>query len=144
MLYDPKDPLQRENARLRFEKLMSGQNPFELTGKRQRSLSQNSYLHVIIAYFGALTGNDAGYVKRMYFKLHCNPDLFVREKDDPLMGKVRVLRSSRDLTGEEMTLAIDRFIGWAAQEAGIYIPSSEDHALVQQMELEVERCKRYL
>lgn len=43
-----------------------------------------------------------------------------------------------------MTLAIERFRNWAAQEAEIYIPSPEEHRLVQMMEIEASRAKQYL
>ena len=83
-------------------------------------------------------------MKRYYFKAHCNPELFIIEKNDALLGKVRTLRSSADLTTEEMTLAIDRFRNWAAAEAEIYIPSPDEHRLVQMMAVEADRAKQYL
>lgn len=115
----------------------------ELTEKKaQRSLQQNAYLHTILAYFGTEVGETMEYVKDKYFKALCNSDLFVREVDDKYLGRIKVLRSSSDLNTEEMTLAIERFRNWAAGE-GYYIPSPDEHRLIQQMEIEVSRNKVY-
>ena len=43
-----------------------------------------------------------------------------------------------------MSLSIERFRNWAAQEAGIYIPSADEAILIQQMEIEIERNKEFL
>lgn len=146
MLYDLSNPLHAQNFRLRSDALLSKGCVVELTEKKpQRTNQQNRYLHVILSYFGAITGNTLEDVKRNYFKAHCNPELFVYETYDSLMKRnVKRLRSSADLTTEEMTLAIDRFRDWAAQEAEIYIPSPEEHNLVQLMEVESSRAKQYL
>lgn len=145
-LYDLSNPLHAQNFRLRSDALLKKQCVVELTEKKpQRTTQQNRYLHAALGYFGALTGNTLDYVKRYYFKAHCNPELFYIEKYDVLMGrKVVTLRSSADLTTDEMVLAIDRFRNWAAQEAEIYIPSPEEHRLVQMMEVEADRAKQYL
>ncbi|WP_314712587.1 hypothetical protein [Prevotella pallens] len=112
--------------------------------KPRRSLPQNKYLHVILAYFGTQTGNTLEWVKQQYYKKLVNPDLFIREKEDKYLGKIKVLRSSADLDTAEMSLSIERFRNWAAQEAGIYIPSADEAILIQQMEIEIERSKEFL
>lgn len=144
-LFDLSNPLHAENFRLRCDTLLKKQCVVELTEKKpQRTTQQNRYLHAALGYFGALTGNTLDYVKRYYFKAHCNPELFVVERQDALLGRVRTLRSSAELTTDEMILAIDRFRNWAAQEAEIYIPSPDEHRLVQMMEIEVDRAKQYI
>lgn len=116
----------------------------ELTEKKpQRTSKQNRYLHSILAYFGLEVGETAEYVKENYFKLLCNKDIFVREVDDKYCGKIRILRSSSELDTMEMTTAIERYRNWCASE-GVYIPSAEEHLMVQQMEMEIERNKVYL
>ena len=112
--------------------------------KPRRSLPQNKYLHVILAYFGTQTGNTLEWVKQQYYKKLVNPDLFIREKEDKYLGKIKVLRSSADLDTSEFSLSIERFRNWAAQEASIYIPSSDEAILIQQMEIEIERNKEFL
>ncbi len=145
MIYNTSNPLDKANFLLRANKLAESGKIVELTEKKpRRSLPQNKYLHVILAYFGTQTGNTLEWVKQQYYKKLVNPDLFIREKEDKYLGKIKVLRSSADLDTAEMSLSIERFRNWAAQEAGIYIPSADEAMLVQQMEIEIERNKEFL
>ena len=144
MLYDLSNPLQNESFKVKAESLSKKGAIVELTEKKQqRTSNQTRYLHCILAYFGLEVGEDAEYVKKNYFKILCNKDIFIREIEDKYLGKIKVLRSSADLDTGEMTRAIERFRNWAASE-GVYIPSSEEHRLVQLMEIEVSRNKLYL
>lgn len=144
-LYDTSNPLDKANFLLRAKKLAESGKIVELTEKKpRRSLPQNKYLHVILAYFGTQTGNTLEWVKQQYFKKLVNPDLFVREKEDKYLGRIKVLRSSADLDTAEMSLSIDRFRTWSAQEAGVYIPAADEAILIQQMEIEIERNKEFL
>ena len=144
-LFDLSNPLHREQFKARCNRLYTKGCVVDLTEKKPlRSIAQNKYLHVILSYFGAETGNSLDYVKRYYFKSHCNPELFITEKEDPLLGNVKTMRSSADLTTDEMTLAIERFRNWSAQEAGIYLASPEEHDLLQLMEIETSRARQYL
>ena len=112
----------------------------ELTG---RSKAQNSYLHLVLGVVAMDTGNTLAFTKDVYFKKLVNPDVFCVMKDDRIMGKVQVLRSSRDLTIEEMSMCIDRFKRWAADN-GIYIPEPEDAERLKDIEMEMGRMKSYL
>lgn len=145
MIYDTSNPLDKANFMLRAKKLAESGKVIELTEKKpRRSLPQNKYLHVILAYFGAQTGNTLEWVKQQYYKKLVNPDLFIREKEDKYLGRIKVLRSSADLDTSEFSLSIERFRNWAAQEAGIYIPSADEAILIQKMEIEIERNKEFL
>lgn len=145
MIYNLSSPLDKTNFLLRAKKLAESGVIVDLTEKKpRRSLPQNKYLHVILAYFGTQTGNTLEWVKQKYYKKLVNPDLFIREKEDKYLGKIKVLRSSADLDTAEMSLSIERFRNWAAQEAGIYIPSADESILIQQMEIEIERNKEFL
>lgn len=145
MIYDTSNPLDKANFLLRAKKLAESGKIIELTEKKpRRTLSQNSYLHVILAYFGTQTGNTLEWVKQQYYKKLVNPDLFIREKEDKYLGRIKVLRSSADLDTSEFSLSIERFRNWAAQEVGIYIPSADEAILIQQMEIEIERNKEFL
>jgi len=143
MLYDLSNPLARESFKLKCNMLYSKGVIVELTEKKTRTLSQNSYLHVILAYFGQQYGESAEYVKTNLFKRAWNPDLFVRSKVDPILGEIRYLRSSADLTKEEMTTAIERFRNHASMDAGIYIPSADEKDLVDIMANEVRFTRNY-
>ena len=84
-------------------------------------------------------------MKDFYFKETVNPDIFVRTRQDKILGIERkYLRSTADISKEEMSVAIDRFLSWASSTAGIYIPSAEEHKAVVRMQYEVERAKRYM
>lgn len=145
MVYDTSNPLDKANFLLRAKKLADKGAIIELTEKKpRRTLSQNSYLHVTIAYFASQYGCTTEWAKQRYFKQIVNPELFVREKDDEFLGRVKYLRSSADLDVSEMSLAIDRWRNWCSMEASIYIPSADEAILIQQMEIEIERSKEFL
>jgi hypothetical protein len=115
----------------------------ELTDKSRRSGNQNRYLHLILGVVAMETGHPLEYVKAQYFKLLCNRDLFLVERDDPLAGRVTELRSSADLTKEEMATAIDRYVNWATQQ-GWRIPDPDDLRLLQSVEYEMSKQKQWL
>lgn len=145
MVYDTSNPLDKANFLLRANRLAESGKVIELTEKKpRRSLPQNKYLHVLLAYFGTQTGNTLDWVKQQYYKKLVNPDLFIREKEDKYLGKIKVLRSSADLDTSEFSLSIERFRNWASQEAGIYLPSADEYIIIQQMEIEIERNKEFL
>ena len=112
--------------------------------KRQRSLPQNRYLHVILSYFASQYGESMEYVKEKFFKDVCNRELFYELVNDRILGYTERVRSTADLTTEEMSLAIERFRDFCAMNAGIYIPSSDEHRLLELAEIEVERHKEYV
>ena len=145
MVYNGQNPLDVQNARLRLDNLISRGCIFELTEKKpKRSLSQNAYLHTLLGYFASQTGNTLEWVKQQYYKKTCNPDLYVGEKQDKFIGRVLYVRSSTDLSTEEMNLSIERFRNWSAMEAGIYLPEPTNEAEIAAMQIEVEKYKTYL
>ena len=145
MIYNLSSPLDYANFLLRAKKLAESGVIVDLTEKKpRRSLSQSRYLHVLLAYFGTQTGNTLEWVKQQYYKKLVNPDLFIREKEDKYLGKIKVLRSSADLDTSEFSLSIERFRNWASQEADIYLPSADEYIIIQQMEIEIERNKEFL
>lgn len=144
-LYDTSNPLDKANFMLRAKKLAESGKVVELKEKKpRRSLPANRYLHVILAYFGTQTGNTLEWVKQQYYKKLVNPDLFIREREDKFLGRIRVLRSSADLDSSEFSLSIERFRNWSAQEAGIYIPSADEAILIQQMEIEISKNSEFI
>lgn len=145
MIYDLNNILDKERFKRRSNQLYKAGVVVELTERKpRRTIPQNRYLHLILGWFAIETGNTLDYVKTYYFKLYKNPDLFVVEKVDKHLGKVQVLRSSRDLTTAEMTTAIDRFRNWSSQEAGIYLPSPLEQEFLTAIEQEMHKQKEYL
>lgn len=112
--------------------------------KRQRSLSQNSYLHVVLAYFASEFGYDLETVKYDFFKRQVNKDIFARERRNKNGISVTYMRSSRDLDTGEMTTAIERFRNWSASEAGLYIPEPNEYDAIMEAEKQIALYEKYL
>ena len=103
------------------------------------------------------TGVKEAYAKEVYFKRLANEDLFIGKTTDPVTGdEVHYLKSSSELTTEEMSRAINNFRRWA-EEQGYYLPdaaideadrvvfaSEEDEKAFKQAELETERAGMYI
>ena len=145
MIYDLNNILDRERFKCRVNSLYEKRVIVTLTEKQQRTLNQNNYLHLILGYFASETGNTIEYVKREYFKRYCNKDLFVYVKKDVLLKTdIEELRSSKDLSKEEMSIAIDRFRNWAAAEGGIHLPSSDEREFLKAIEIELAKHQNYI
>lgn len=145
MIYNLSNTLDVRNAKTRLDLLVKRGSVIELTEKKpRRSLNQNAYLHLLLGYFASQTGNTLEWVKQQYYKKLCNPDIFIGEREDKFLGKMKYVRSSADLRTDEMNLTIERFRNWAASEAGIYLPDPTNEAELAALQVEVERYKTYL
>ncbi len=145
MWYDLKNPLEVKSLSLRLERLAASGAMVEVVEKKPRSLKANAYLHAILSYMALQTGNTPEDVKNCYYKRVCNEDIFLRTKEDPILGGEReYLRSTASLTSEEMAVSIDRFRNWCSSVAGIYIPSSDEHIALIHMQHDIEQAKRWL
>ena len=143
MQYDLTSDFQRKAFLSKVDNLLERGAVVELTEKTFRSKSQNNYLHLLIGVVAMDTGNTLADVKEWYFKRLCNRDLFITTKTDKFAGEVEVVRSSADLTKEEMSIAIDRFKSWGSQN-GIYMPNPGDESLLREIAIEMGRNKAYL
>lgn len=144
MLYDLSSDIQARRLRMRVDGLIAKKTVVELTEKRQRTLAQNAYLSVIIGFFATQHGCSFDFAKMAFYKNLVNKDLYLREIDDKLLGHVRYLRNSTELTKEEMSLSIDRFLDWSANVAGIILPEPEDYQGLVAAKQEIEQNKRFL
>lgn len=141
MIYDLSKPFDRERFETRVRFLSEKQRMVELTDVSRRSLNQNNYLHTILTYFANELGERMEYVKETYFKRMCNSDIFVYKQADRVTGEeTERVRSTREISREDMTTAIERFRKFASDN-GCYIPSSEEHEYLRQMEYENERMR---
>lgn len=142
MIYNPKNQLQIKQAIERLQHFINQGKRFELKEKRdRRSISQNSYLHLILTWFAIETGYTLEEVKQEIFKKVVNSSLF---DDGEIEGKIKGLkiqrwRSTASLDTKEMTLAIERFRDFSSKELGIYLPEPHDLALIQDMENEISK-----
>lgn len=151
MLYNLHNEFDVKQLRCRIEHLINKQQGVvEVIEKRPRSLNQNSYLHVLLSYLAARLGYDMEYVKVEYFKKAVNPEYFIiGEFTDPLTGTQHLnLRSSRNLSSEQLSTCIDRFRYWSQDYAGVYLPSSDEYNHQQdiraQVDMEIEKAKRFI
>ena len=144
MIYNLNIDFDREKFKTRCEFLLEKRKVVELTEKTGRTGKQNNYLYLILNIFSIEYGETVEFVKQRFFKQECNPNLFVRTKNDKILGEITYLRSSSDLTKEEMVTAIERFKVWSSKEAGIFIPdaiSDEDRI---ELLRQIDRNKNYL
>lgn len=143
MVYDLSSDFQRKSFLARMNNLMEKGAVVELTEKAFRSPNQNRYLHLLIGVVAIETGNTLEDAKKWYFKETCNPDLFHVQHRDKMGNCIDHIRSTAELTKEEMSTAIDRFKRWGA-ENGIYMPNPDDASLLKAIEIEMGRMKSYL
>ena len=143
MVYDLSSDFQRKAFLARVDNLMEKGAVVELTEKVFRSPNQNRYLHLLIGVVAIETGNTLEDAKKWYFKETCNPDLFHVQHRDKMGNCIDHIRSTAELTKEEMSTAIDRFKRWGA-ENGIYMPNPDDASLLKAIEIEMGRMKSYL
>lgn len=143
MQYDLTIQLQRHLFEQKCRTLLEKGCVVNLSEKTIRTKGQNNYLHLLIGVVAMETGNTLEYTKEVYFKRLVNRDLFLTYKTDRYAGQVEVVRSSADLTTEEMSTAIDRFKRWGA-ENGIYMPSPGDESLLREIAIEMGRQQSYL
>lgn len=122
----------------------------EYSHKISRTNKQNNYYHVVLRVAGARLGLTKDYVEKHYFKGLVNRDIFLTGEryDRHRDMMISEYRSSSSLTQEEMSLAIDRFRNWLAQEEDIYIPSGDEWKANKQLQAEllivIEHAKEFL
>ena len=100
-----------------------------------RTLAQNSYLHLLLGYFGSEYGCSLDEAKIDFYK---------RKAVNKKGKEVTYLRSSAELTTGEMTLSIDRFRNWSASVAGIYLPAANEHQMLIYAQQEIQRNQEFI
>lgn len=146
MLLDLTKQFEINKAETKLSQLIKKGAKIELTEKKaMRSVKQNSYLHAILTIFAVEYGETIEYTKQTIFKATVNADLFIYERTNKITGEIReALLSSKDISKDEMIIAIEKFRKFAS-ENGIYIMDAEEfkqnYFLVQQM---AEENKFYL
>jgi len=141
MIYILENELQKKQFIEKVKFYISKGKRVELKVKNdKRTISQNSYLHLILTWFGIETGYTLEEVKQEIFKKHVNSNLFYDGEFDGVV-KIERWRSTANLDTAEMTLAIDRFRNFSSQELGIYLPEPNDLVLLQEIENEISKHK---
>lgn len=146
MLYDLNKQIERERFNRRVGSLLEKEDVIvELTEKKDITRNQKSYLHCILGYFALETGNTIEYVKKQYFKILCNSDIFVTEKQDAILGRsVKDLRSVSSLDTSETTIAISKFRNWSSETCGIYLPEPNEDRFLREISIEIDKNRQYL
>ncbi len=95
-----------------------------LCDESNKTVKQNSYIHVLCRILATETGVTEAYAKQVYFKELANPSIFVTVTTDNISGKViKYYKSIKDLTLQETRKAISSFILWA-EENGYHLPKA--------------------
>lgn len=144
-LYDPNNEYDREKLIKRFNVLLEGDSLIELKEHRpKRTGFQNNYLHLILSYFALEFGYTKEEVKLDIFKRLVNRDIFETERKDKRGNLRLVLRSTAELSIDEMSKAIERFRNYSASEAQLYLPSPSDIGQIKFIETQVKNNDLYL
>ena len=78
-------------------------------------------------------------VKTHFYKIVVNPDLFVRERVDKFSGEIyKYVRSSAELTSDEMSKSIEAFREFWLEEGGYRFPSSDEYIALLHIQHDVE------
>lgn len=112
--------------------------------KKNRSLRQNAYLHVILTYFACEYGCTMEEAKLDFYKRLCNRELFVIKKTNKYGKQVESVRSSSELDTGEMTTSIERFRNWSSATAGIYLPSPYEHEFLIHCQQVIEQNREFI
>lgn len=141
MIFDTSIHFEKENAAERLKWLSERSKVIELKEVRpRRSISQNSYLHLVLTWFAINYGERMDYVKQVFFKQVVNPEIFRTEFVNQKTGEIREdWKSTAELDTKEMTTAIDRFRSWSAKEAGIFLPEPSDMVAINHIEKEIKK-----
>jgi hypothetical protein len=137
MIYDTSYPEEKKRAEVRFESLLSKGKKFELKEiKAKRSLSQNSYLHVLFSLYGIENGYNLIESKSLV-KRSC-PWMIYETKG------VKFVRETSKLDKDEMTKFIEWFRNWSGQQ-GCYLPNAEEYTNSRSYyDGEIDRCETFL
>ena len=136
-------PLDAERFIARCNALLQKGAYVELTDKSGRSKAQNSYSHLLCGIIAMEVGESLEYVKEYYFKRMLNADIFVYRRHDPLLGEIEDTYSTREISMEQTSVAIDRLKRWMSEQ-GIYAPSPDDEMRLRDIEMEMGRMERYI
>ena len=143
MIYDTSNRIQKEQAKTRFEHLLSNDKTIEVKEKRKtRSVSQNAYLHLILSAFGLEFGYTLEETKQYIFKQQVNSDIFNDGEKHGLIT-IQVWRSTANLNTKELTICIDRFLDYSAKN-GYRLPEPEDLIWINEIKNNIENNKKYL
>lgn len=136
MIYDSRNEIEVNKAKVRFENLIKKQSKFELKEIKIKSVKLNSYLHVCISIYAIEFGYTLDEAKT-HLKRSC--DFMIYEKNGDLF-----LRRTRDLNNEERSSFVEWIRNYSSNE-GLYIPDAEEYKQNRfEIDKEISKFKSYL
>ena len=142
MLYDPRKEIDKAQAIQNFNKLIDGSKPFRIEVKQfKRTLNQNDFWHLCIDYAATQMQVTKRYMSDEIFKRYYNKDIFEVVKTMRSGKQYKDLKSSKELTVEEMAIALTRVINGLREDAEIVLPDPDQRKYQMECEIEVEKNK---
>lgn len=132
MKYNTANKKEKSDAEAYFKKLVDTESLVEIKKvSRNRSLRQNSYLHLLLGAFGDHFGYTIEEAKLIYKEV--NKNIYYYKKKDRVF-----IRSSADLDSAEMTKTIDHFRKVSAEQ-GCDLPLATDQDWLRSIENMIEQ-----
>ncbi len=146
MWYNLNNAFELQKFRDRVVELQNKHTIVELTEKKPRSIQSSKYLYLMLSQFALMYGYTLDETKTHFFyKVVVNPEIFVRERLDKFTGEIyKYVRSTADLTKDEMSESIEKFRLWAKEEAGFDFPSSDEYIALLHIQHDLRHNKQHL
>lgn len=128
MKYELKKSYDQQKALEYLHKLIESESKCEVKKIHpKRSVSQNSYLHVLFT----LWGNEWGYTideakREVKYALGYTYRKIAHKEKVMDIGNAEQYRKTSDMDSKELTIFIEKFRDWSAQTCGLYLPSSDE------------------
>ena len=137
MIYDLKNIVQSNDAKIRLKKLIEQGKVIEINVKnKKRTIKLNSYLHICITLFAINFGYTLEEAKTL-LKRMCN--FMIYEKNGQ-----KFLKRTRDLDNKECSDFVEWIRNYSSQN-GYYIPTSEEYKNNSiEIDKEISKHKQYL
>lgn len=141
MIFDTSKPEPRKKAISRIKFLLEKGAKIEvLEKKKNRTYSQNNYLHLILSWYALEYGDTLEEIKQEHFKKIVNPDIFKTEFVNYQTGEVRDRwKSTSELNTQEFSLATERFRNYSARTMNLYLPEPKDLAHLEEIANNIEQ-----
>ena len=100
----------------------------------------------MLSKFALEYGYTLDEVKTHFYKVTVNPDIYIRERVDKFSGEIyKYVRSSAELTSDEMSKSIEAFREFWLEEGGYRFPPSDEYIALLHIQHDVENAsKEYL
>jgi hypothetical protein len=141
MIFDTSNPDMRKKAINRIKHLLDKNAKIEVLEKnKNRTYSQNNYLHLILGWYALEYGDTVEEIKQEHFKKIVNPDIFKTEFVNMKTGEVRDRwKSTAELNTEEMSAATERFRNYSIKTLNLYLPEPKDLVHLEEIENQLEQ-----